>query len=373
MQTPRNTSFNSVDSAIFGIHRLLIISFVILTLYFAKEIIIPFIIAALLTFLLSPLVTRLEKWLGGTASCLLVIVVAFSTIGVGIYVFARQLIQFGSNLKNYNDNIMKKLDALHLPQWRIFDELGEYLGSLKAKFLGFSSNSELSADVIPQNLNLIDISSTFLYLIELFLSSFFSILGTLGIVFILVIFMMLNRDDILKRIVKLFGPKISSTTSAINHAGTRVFNYLFRQFLVNLGYGFCVTIGLFLIGIPNAFLWGTFAAVFRFVPYIGVWVASIVPIALSFIVTDTWLVPLLTILLFCFLEFTTGYVVEPYFYGEVTGVSPFALIVAAIFWTWFWGPIGLLLSTPLTVCLVVLGQHVPNVKFLSILLSQEKH
>ncbi len=158
----------------------------------------------------------------------------------------------------------------------------------------------------------------------------------------------------------------------MDDASERVYNYLFRQFIVNSGFGICVSTGLYLIGIPNAILWGCFAAILRFIPYIGSWIAAIIPIAISFIITDTWSVPLLTISFFIILEGITAYVVEPFYYGGGTGVSSFALILAAIFWAWLWGPIGLLLSTPLTVCLVVIGQHMTNMKFLSVLLSQEQ-
>ena len=198
-------------------------------------------------------------------------------------------------------------------------------------------------------------------------------LGSTGIVLLLVIFMLLKREDILGRIIKLIGQqRISSTTSTMDDASERVYNYLFRQFIVNIGFGICVSTGLYLIGIPNAILWGCFAAILRFIPYIGSWIAAIIPIAISFIITDTWSVPLLTISFFIILEVITAYVIEPFYYGGGTGVSSFALILAAIFWTWLWGPIGLLLSTPLTVCLVVIGQHMTNMKFLSVLLSQEQ-
>ena len=141
---------------------------------------------------------------------------------------------------------------------------------------------------------------------------------------------------------------------------------------MNIGFGICVSIGFIFDRYPKCYSLGMFAAILRFVPYIGSWIAAIIPIAISFIITDTWSVPLLTISFFIILEIITAYVVEPFYYGGGTGVSSFALILAAIFWTWLWGPIGLLLSTPLTVCLVVIGQHMTNMKFLSVLLSQEQ-
>lgn len=371
MQIPKN---NTAASAIFGIYRLLIIIFVILTLYFAQTIVIPLTLAALLAFLLSPLVTRLEKWIGRVFSILLVVLVVFSIIGLTGYVFTRQLILFGSNFQNYNENIQTKLKEFHLPQWEIFNRLEHSLGNLKDELLGESKTTPGTPPKVSSlDEKLIDLSSHITNLAESIFGSFFHLLAMAGIVLLLVIFMLLNREDIRGRIIKLMGHRrISSTTSAMEDASERVSGYLFRQFIVNVGFGICVSTGLYLIGIPNVFLWGVFAAILRFIPYIGPWIAAIIPIALSFIITDTWSMPLLTISFFILLEFITAYVIEPYYYGQRTGVSSFALILAAIFWTWLWGPIGLILSTPLTVCLVVMGQNVTNMDFLRVLLSQEQ-
>lgn len=360
---------NTVNSAILGIYRLLIVFFFIITIYFAQTIVIPLIIAALLTFLLSPLVIKLEKWTGRVASILLVVIVVFSLIGFVGYVFARQLVLFGSNFQHYYEIIQAKFQAFQFSQGGIFDRIGHVFGNLKDELLG--NSVETGGQVSPIEVKLIDFSSNFISFVESFFGSFFNILGMTGITLLLVIFMLLNREDIRSRIIKLMGQSISSTTSAMNEAGERVFRYLFRLFVVNIGYGMCVTLGLYLIGIPNAILWGCFAAVLRFIPYIGPWIAAIIPIALSFIITNAWSVPILTISFFVILEMITAYAIEPFYYGIGTGVSSFALILAAIFWTWLWGPIGLLLSTPLTVCLVVLGQYMPNFNFLRVLFSQE--
>lgn len=360
----------SMSSAIFGIYRLLIIFFLIMTLYFAQTIIIPLTIAALLTFLLSPVVMQLEKWMGRIISIIVVVIVVFSIIGSIGYIFARQLILFGSNFQNYYEIIQTKLQAFQFPQGGFFDRIGHILENVKEGLLGDSNAAEIATQVIPIGVNL---SSNFLNFIQSLFGSIFHVLGIAGIVILLLIFMLLNREDIRSRIIKLIGQsRIGSTTAAMNETGERVFRYLFRLFIINIGFGICVTIGLHWIGIPNAILWGCFAAIMRFIPYIGVWIAAVIPIALSFIITDTWSLPVITISFFILLEIMTAYVIEPFYYGIGTGVSSFALILAAIVWTWAWGPIGLLLSTPLTVCLVVLGQYVPNMNFLRTLLSQEQ-
>ena len=366
---------NTANSAIFRIYGLLLTIFIIFALYFAKAILIPLTLAALLTFLLSPIAKKLEKWIGRILSILLIVIVVFTTLGFAVFVFTRQLILFGSNFQKYYENIQAKLQEFQFPQWEIFNRLEHTLGNLKEGLFGESKTvaTPTQTSTIGVHAQLIDLSSYFTDIAEWISRSFFNILGSTGIVLLLVIFMLLKREDILGRIIKLIGQqRISSTTSTMDDASERVYTYLFRQFIVNSGFGICVSTGLYLIGIPNPILWGCFAAILRFIPYIGSWVAAIIPIAISFIITDTWSVPLLTISLFILLEVITAYVIEPFYYGGGTGVSSFALILAAIFWTWLWGPIGLLLSTPLTVCLVVIGQHMTNMKFLSVLLSQEQ-
>lgn len=359
MDTSKN---HVVSSAILGIYRILIISFTLLSIYFAKTIVIPLTIAALLTFLLSPLVTKLEKWLGRIFSILTVVIFVFFIIGFTGYIFARHLFLFGSSFPKYYEILQKKFQSFQFPQNELFDRLSHIFGNLKEDLLG---NFQFE-------FKLIDLGTNVLNLAQTFFGSFFNFLSITGIILLLVVFMLFHREDILGRIIKLAGQsKIGATTNAINDAGERVSSYLYRLLIVNILFGLFVTIGLSLIGIPNAVLWGCLAAVLRFVPYIGAWIAAIIPIALSLIIAENWYVPLLTISFFIVVELTTAYVVEPYYYGEGTGVSSFALVLAAIFWTWLWGPIGLLLSTPLTVCLVVLGQNVSNMKFLQVLLSQE--
>jgi predicted PurR-regulated permease PerM len=353
---------HAVGTAVWGIYRLLIIFFALFVLDYAKTIVIPLTIAALLTFLLSPIATKLEKWVGRILSILLVVIFVFSIIGFIGYIFARQLLVFGSNFPKYYQILETKFQEIEFPQNEIFDWIGHAFAHFKETLVG---NSQLEVKLLDLGTNAINI-------VQSFFGSFFNFLSLTGIVFLLVLFMLMHREDILGRVIKLAGQsRIGSTTSAINDASERVFNYLYRFLIVNIIFGMFVATGLQILGIPNAILWGFFAAVLRFIPYIGAWIAAILPIALSFIISDSWYVPILTISFFIILEMITAYVIEPFYYGEGTGVSSFALVVAAIFWTWLWGPIGLLLSTPLTVCLVVLGQYVTNMNFLQILLSQE--
>jgi methylmalonyl-CoA mutase cobalamin-binding subunit len=198
-------------------------------------------------------------------------------------------------------------------------------------------------------------------------------LGTAALVLLLVIFMLLKREDLRSRLIRLIGQgRISATTRAMDDAGARVARYLLMQLVINVTYGIPVAIGLYFIGVPNAVLWGACAIVLRFIPYVGPWIAAVIPIALSLAVSPGWIVPLLAVGLFVVLELLSNNVMEPWLYGASTGVSPIALILAAVCWTWLWGPVGLVLATPMTVCLVVMGRHIPRLSFLSVVLSDEE-
>lgn len=197
-------------------------------------------------------------------------------------------------------------------------------------------------------------------------------LGTAALVLILVVFMLLEREELRNRIIRLIGQgSISTTAHAMDDAGARVSKYLLMQLVVNVTYGIPVAIGLYFIGVPNAMLWGVFATVLRFIPYLGPWIAAVFPIGLSLATAPGWMAPLLTIGLFVVLELISNNVMEPWLYGSGIGITPIALIVSALVWTSLWGPVGLVLATPLTACLVVMGRHIPRLAFLSIALGDE--
>ena len=197
-------------------------------------------------------------------------------------------------------------------------------------------------------------------------------LGSTGIVIILVVFFLVRREDLRDRFIRLVGKgQVTVTTQMLEDAATRVSRYLSMQFLINATFGISVGIGLYLIGVPNAILWGILAATLRFIPYIGPWIAAAMPIGLSMAISTGWVAPILTVGLFVVLELFSSNVMEPWLYGKNTGVSAVAVLVAAVFWTWLWGLVGLLLATPLTVCLLVIGKHVPQLSFLDILLGNE--
>ncbi len=211
-------------------------------------------------------------------------------------------------------------------------------------------------------------------LVQIIIAPLLGPIGTAGLVVLLVIFMLLKREDLRGRLIRLIlgQGRISATTRAMNDAGARVTRYLLMQLIVNVTYGIAVAIGLYFIGVPNAVLWGTSAAMLRFIPYVGPWIGASIPIALALAVSPGWIMPLLALGLFVVLELLSNNVMEPWLYGSSTGVSPIALIFAAVGWTWLWGPVGLVLATPMTVCLVVMGRHIPRLSFFSVLLSDEE-
>ena len=202
--------------------------------------------------------------------------------------------------------------------------------------------------------------------------SLLEVLGTAGIVIVLVVFFLVRQEDLRDRFIHLIGKgHLTLTTQMLGDAGSRVSRYLSMLFLINVSFGISVGIGLYLIGVPNAILWGILATALRFIPYIGPWIAAAMPVGLSMAISTGWVAPILTVALFVVLELISNHVLEPWLYGRSTGVSAVAVLVAAIFWLWLWGPVGLVLATPLTVCVLVVGKHVPQLSFLDILLGSE--
>lgn len=197
-------------------------------------------------------------------------------------------------------------------------------------------------------------------------------MGSTGIVIVLVVFFLVRREDLRDRFIRLVGRgEVMVTTQTLEDAATRVSRYLLTQLFINITFGVPIAVGLYFIGVPNAILWGILATAFRFIPYIGAWSAAAPPIGLSLVISTGWVAPILTVGLFVVLELLVSQVMEPWIYGKNTGVSSVAILVAAVFWTWLWGPLGLLLATPLTVCLLVIGRHVPQLSFLDTLLGNE--
>jgi predicted PurR-regulated permease PerM/methylmalonyl-CoA mutase cobalamin-binding subunit len=316
-------------------------------------------------------------------SVLLCVVVAFAIVGAVSWIVGRQVVDLAGNLPRYQENITRKVHSLRLPAAGTLARLTSSVDALQKEVVNATptpSPTEQTTDLpsaktgaSPIPVKIIEGRNAIPQLVQESIAAVLSPLGTAALVFLLVIFMLMKREDLRGRMIGLIGQgRISATTRAMEDAASRVSRYLSTQFLVNACYGTCIGVGLLLIGIPNAALWGLLAAVLRFIPYVGPWAGAALPVILSVAISDSWIPPVLTITLFVALEVTISNFVEPWLYGASTGVSPIALIISAVFWTWLWGPIGLVLSTPLTVCLAVMGRHAPRLQFLSVLLSENQ-
>ena len=386
-QLPKLKSSTAAANALVGIWTVSLTAFIIATLYLARDLLIPLALAALLTFLLAPLVTRLERWLGRIGAVLLVVTLILAATGAAGWVLTRQLVDLATKLPDYKQNIQTKLRSFKVPTGGRFTKFSETVEELKKDLPGAKAPDITQVPGKPETAVLTEPSlkpavpvqvietskANPFQLVQVIIAPLLGPLGTAALVLLLVIFMLLKREDLRSRLIRLIGQgRISATTRAMDDAGARVTRYLLMQLVVNVTYGIAVAIGLYFIGVPNAVLWGACATVLRFIPYVGPWIGAAIPIALSLAVSPGWIMPLLTLGLFVVLELLSNNVMEPWLYGSSTGVSPIALIFAAVCWTWLWGPVGLVLATPMTVCLVVMGRHIPRLSFLSVVLSDEE-
>src|SRR5438874_5193775 len=353
------------SAALSGIWALLLVVFVVAALYFGRSVFVPITLATLITFLLSRLVTRLERWVGRIAAVLVTVIAMFTIFAAASWVIGRQVIDLADKLPDYQANIVAKIRSLKLPAAgplaRFSSSVHALQDELVAPSPAPSTDRSPGGDFLtkkapslatPVPVKVIEGQNALPQLMQETLSAILSPLGTAALVLLLVIFMLLKREDLRGRLIRLIGQgRISTTTRAMEDAGRRVSRYLSTQFLVNTCYGICVAVGLQFIGVPNAPLWGLLSGVLRFIPYVGPWAGALLPILLSFAISTSWFTPLMTIALFIVLEVIVSNFIEPWVYGANTGVSPLALIISAVFWTWLWGPVGLVLSTPMTVCL----------------------
>jgi predicted PurR-regulated permease PerM len=355
---------------------------VVACLYWAQLVLIPVALAVFLAFLLSPLVAFLERGgLGRIAAVLLVVLLAALLLcGLG-WVMTHQIMGLVEALPEYTENIKGKIKSLRENTRspaaerleRMVQEITGELQSKPAAREGGASGKPVPASERPPAVVVQPEGPAWLSRLPSFLGHFAETLGGLALTFVLVIFMLLKREDLRNRLIRLIGHgRLTVTTKAVDDAGQRISRFLVMQVIVNGSFGLALGVGLLLIGVNYALLWGLLAAVLRYIPYIGSSIAALLPITLSLAMFEGWLQPVLVIGLFLVLELVAYNVVEPRLFGQSIGVSEVALLVAAAFWAFLWGPIGLVLSNPLTVCLVVLGKYVPHLGFLEVLLGDEQ-
>lgn len=358
-------------------------AFVIAALWFGRQIFVPIAIAVLLSFVLAPPMLMLRRWKAPrTLAVLIVVCVAFSIIfGLGA-VIGRQVSDLANDLPRYQVTISQKMETLRNAATgsTLIERASEALRGIEHPFQR-KTNAEASgepatagepkepsAEPIPVEVH--QPSPTPIEMLRTVAATVLEPLTTAGIVAIFVVFILMQREDLRDRMIRLAGGgDLHRTTIALDDAAKRLSRFFLVQTALNASFGVIIGIGLSLIGVPSPILWGLLAALMRFVPYIGAIASGIGPVLLAAAVDPGWSTVIMTIALFLILEPITGQVIEPLLYGHSTGLSPIAVVVSATFWTWLWGPIGLLLSTPLTVCLVVLGRHAERLSFLDIVLS----
>lgn len=339
-------------------------------LYVAKDLFLPLALGMLIAFVLTPVVNVLRRrGLRDMPAVIVTVLAAGALVAAFVLVFAYQLSQIGANLPQYQGNVLTKIDTLLEAgtDSKVISHLQgmvENISDRLATETAAPGDSTMKVEVVEQT-GLMD------WLNGVILPALAPV-GIFGLIFVVVVFALLERGALRDRLVQLIGSSnILATSRLLAEAGSRVSTYLLAQLVVNVIYAVPIWLGLWLIGVPNALFFGLVTLVMRFVPYIGSAISAILPLLMAFAVSPDWSLVLWTAALFLFVELITSNIIEPWFYGQRTGVSPLAVIVSAMFWTWLWGPMGLIIATPLTVCLVVIGHHVPSLRLFPIMFGDQ--
>jgi predicted PurR-regulated permease PerM len=345
-------------------------------LYVGRDVLIPFTLALMLSLLLTPLVRRLRRiGLAQTPSVLVAVLASALLIAAAAGVLGTQVLRMAAGLPQYERTIQQKLrnldeitvgrlNALTSEASRLVESHPTSAGS------AVTSGGELSSGVAPIPVEVHQPRAAPLQIIAKVLTAVWAPIESAGIVLVVLVFVLFEHEALRDRFIRVVGgTNIRLTTLALNDAGERLSKFFVSQFAVNLGVGAAVGLGLGILGLPQAALWGALAALLRFVPYVGIWLAALLATVLAIAVVPGWSLAITTLGLFVVIEFIAGQAVEPNLYGHTTGLSPLSVVMAAIFWSALWGPIGLVVSTPLTLCLLVLGRHIRALNFLDLLLG----
>jgi predicted PurR-regulated permease PerM len=370
------------------------IALVVAALYFGREVLIPFSLAVVLTFLLTPVVSRLEKLhLGRMLSVLLVLLIGFAGIGTVGWLAAGQLVEITRQLPDYKANIHTKLQSIRGNRDGDFTKAASTLGELSKELTKppdapatpaaspprrptpAKATSADAAPGSPDHPLAVSVAAPPLNVVqqlEALLGSLLGPLETAGVVVIFTLFMLVKREDLRDRVIRLAGhDRLHNITKALDDGTQRLSRFLLVQFVVNASYGTLFGLGLYALKVPHALLFGALGGILRYVPYLGPVIGAAFPVALTVAVFPGWTEVGMVVALFLILELIVANILEPMLYGAHTGISPLAVLVAAVFWAELWGPAGLILSTPLTLCVMVMGRHVLQLKFLEIVLGDE--
>jgi predicted PurR-regulated permease PerM len=341
---------------------------VIGVLWTAKAVLLPLALGIILAFMLTPLVRFCDRLhLPRFAGVMLTMMLALGLVGGVGYVIWNQFADLSTQITRYTSSMRQKVSDARTANGAALRELARTLDKVTEQLDGNLSElrNAQPVRVIPQRLSPGE-------RLQEMMREIFEPIASAVIVIVLVAFMLGQREDLRNRIIRLMGAgNVTTTTRLMDEAGHRVSQFLVWQTLVNLIFGTAIGAGLYWIGLPYAALWGGLTALLRFVPFVGTLLSSLLPAALAFATFPGWTEMLQTLGLFLVLDLSTAYLVEPLIFGHRTGVSSFALLVSALFWIWIWGPVGLLLATPLTVCFAVLGRHVRSLRFLAVIFADE--
>lgn len=351
---------------------------VIAALYYGREVFIPLVLAILLSFVLAPVVSFLRRiYLGRVPSVIIAVLLTLGIIlGIGA-VLGSQVASLAADLPRYQTTVQQKLSGLQEGLLgranALLQRINHQVHDASQKASAAGTTAERSAGGETPKAQLVRVQEpdpSPLTLAHNILGPIVEPLTTVGIVLVVVVFLLMQREDLRNRLIRLFGSSdLHRTTVAMDDAASRLGTYFLAQLGMNAAFGVLIGLGLWAIGVPSPILWGVFSALMRFVPYIGAFISGLLPVALAAAVDPGWSMAIWTAALFLIAEPLFGHVIEPLLYGHSTGLSPFAVIVSTLFWGFLWGPVGLILATPFTVCLVVLGRHVESLEFFDVLLG----
>jgi predicted PurR-regulated permease PerM len=339
----------------------------------AKEFLLPVVLSVLVSLLLTPVVTRLERWrFPPVLAVLSVVAIAFAIITGLCTTVSVEALDLANSLPKYSDNIRAKWAAIQKGPPGPLNLAFRNVGSLVDDLNKAAPQAKPGQEIEPMKVQIVSGTDAAVAFIRNNMSPVLTPVVNFVVVVVLVVFILLERKRLRDRFLRLIGhSRFATTTLAIDEAGTRLSGFLLGQLEVNSVYALILWIGLSLIGIPNAILWAILTLFLRFLPYVGLWISAFFPLILSVAISSDWKAPLFTLALYAFLEVTTNNFVEPIVLGGSTGISPLAVIISALFWTWLWGPIGLLVATPLAACLVVLGRYFSGFYYCSVLLAAD--
>jgi predicted PurR-regulated permease PerM len=360
---------------------LLIATIVIGGLYFGREVLLPLAVAILLSFVLTPPLLLLRRIkVPRVLAVVLVVITAFAIIGGLGWLISREATKLATELPSYRATLSEKIKSLResTSESKVLEKAGDVLTDLQEQ-LNEPADDPATPQVgepadrpddKPIQVEILDPDPKGLALYQQIAGTLLPPLVTAGIILLFVVFILLQREDLRDRLIRLFGSSdLQRATSTMNDAATRLSRYFLSQVLINATYGVFIGTALWAIGMPSPIAWGILAMLMRFVPYVGSYIAAAFPALIAAAIDPGWTTVLMVVGLFVIGELTMGQVVEPQVYGRGTGVTPIAVIGSTIFWTWLWGPLGLIIATPITVCLAVIGRHVEGLGFFEVLLG----